>query len=381
MKVVWISHIGGLAGGADMSFWEAARGLRERGIEVHGVFPQHGELAERLESIGGTYSCFPFYWWVFPTEKIPLDYYPKSLARNFIVARKLARLFKELRCDLVLTNTLATPLGAMAARLAKLPHIWYIHELFGKVSHGNHFAWGDRLSLSLINRLSDKIIVNSQAVLNHYQKHFSKDKLRQVYYAVDVPRAPAKALERNGALRLIQVGAVSPGKRAEDAVRALSLLKRKGLNLRLTLLGGEVPEYGQFLRKLAQELEVERLIEFVPFAADPFAYMADADLALMCSRGEAFGRVTIEAMKLGKPVIGADSMGTAELIQNHFNGLLYPLADAGALAGMIEILYDNRPLLDEMGRNAQEWAYRKFSMENYVNGLLEVFDEALYCHA
>ena len=56
----------------------------------------------------------------------------------------------------------------------------------------------------------------------------------------------------------------------------------------------------------------------------------------MCSRAEAFGRVTVEAMKLGLPVIGAARGATPELVRDGWNGLLYAHGDANELAGKID---------------------------------------------
>jgi glycosyltransferase involved in cell wall biosynthesis len=49
-------------------------------------------------------------------------------------------------------------------------------------------------------------------------------------------------------------------------------------------------------------------------------------------RGEGFGRVTVEAMKVGRPVVGANGGGTVELIRDGWNGLFYRLGDAVDLA-------------------------------------------------
>ena len=61
----------------------------------------------------------------------------------------------------------------------------------------------------------------------------------------------------------------------------------------------------------------------VPFQSDLYELRKHADIALMCSRGEALGRVTVEAMLSENLVIGADSAGTKEIIQNKVTGYLY----------------------------------------------------------
>jgi glycosyltransferase involved in cell wall biosynthesis len=97
----------------------------------------------------------------------------------------------------------------------------------------------------------------------------------------------------------------------------------------------------------------------------------------MCSRGEPFGRVTVEAMKQGVPVVGAASGGTIEIIQDGVTGLLYQLGDAEDLAAKIEILHWDRELLGRMGQEAHRWANSTFSLKKYTADLLRVFREAI----
>jgi glycosyltransferase involved in cell wall biosynthesis len=110
------------------------------------------------------------------------------------------------------------------------------------------------------------------------------------------------------------------------------------------------------------------------FTTDPFAVIQAADVVLVCSYREAFGRTTIEAMKLGKPVIGSASGATAELIQHGSTGLLYRPGGIEDLAAAIERLHDDRSLLGTFGDRARDWAHRRFNLETYANDLLAVFD-------
>ncbi len=379
LKVVWVSHMGeGATGGAELAMLEAIVELRRRGVEIQAVLPARGEFAERLEAEGFEVRIVPFAWWVSRGRWRGLSYRCKRAGRNLFYARVLWRFLRTTRPDLVVSNTLTIPAGALAARCANIPHIWYVHELHGQQGHDLHFDLGAALSLKLLGGLSRRVIVNSRVVFDSLCGSIAADKLRLVYSAVEVPPTPAPLLPTETAeLRLIQVGLLSPGKRQEDAVRALALLAAQGVRARLILLGGEALGYGDSLRQLARDLKVEGQIDFVPFSHTPFAHIAAANVALMCSRGEAFGRVTIEAMKLGKPVVGADSAGTAELVRDGVNGLLFRLGDPADLAAKLTTLYHDRALLWRLGRDARVWAEGAIGRERYVQTLLSIFDEVL----
>lgn len=100
--------------------------------------------------------------------------------------------------------------------------------------------------------------------------------------------------------------------------------------------------------------------------------MQNADVALMCSRYEAFARVTVEGMKLGKPVIGARSGGTVEQIHDGFNGLLYTPGNSRELADKIRRLYEHPNAARKMGQNGRQWATERFSQDLFAKEVLTV---------
>ena len=82
----------------------------------------------------------------------------------------------------------------------------------------------------------------------------------------------------------------------------------------------------------------------------------------MCSRQEGFGRVTVEYMMAGLPVIASDIAANKELI-NSETGLLYHVGDIHSLKEKIVYLVNHRDLIEKMGRKAREYAQTSFSTE------------------
>ncbi|MEX0673993.1 MAG: glycosyltransferase [Gaiellaceae bacterium] len=363
MKIAWISHRSGLAG-AELSLLEGAAALVERGVEVDAVLPGPGPLAERLRVAGARVIVVPHARWVGPDRRP--GGIARRLARN---ARSLRPLARALRADVVVTNTITAPLGAVAARLAGIPHVWYLHE-YGVAEHGIRFDFGRGPSLAAVRRLSRVVLVNSEAL----RAHFADLGPRVVHYAVDVPEREPTPLGE-GPLRLVQLAALAPGKGQLDAVRALGALRRRGVDARLRLVGPDLG-HGAAVREAARVAGAEDYVELAGFSDDPAGELLAADVTLTCSRFEAFGRATVEAMKLGRPVIGAASGGTLELVRDGWNGLLYPPGDADALAERIERLERDRELLRELGATARAWATETFTRERYAAGLLAACEDA-----
>jgi glycosyltransferase involved in cell wall biosynthesis len=371
MKIVWVSHDHGLSAGAELCLWEGVKGLVDENHDVHVIVPAEGKLAELLKANHIPVSILDYQWWVHSSFRLPVP----RLWRNLRAATKLAEILRRIQPDVVISNTLTIPTGAFAARKACIPHVWYIHE-FGMEDHGLKFDLGSAVSLTCIRRLSARVIVNSRAVRDRFAHAIPEAKLRVLYYAVDVPARTSIPDMPADPFRLILVGRICPGKRQEDAIRALGWLSGKGVNPRLSLVGSENLAYGRLLRGMAQELDVANQIEFLPFTADPFSLVARCHVALVCSKSEAFGRVTIEAMKQGKPVIGANTGATVELIQDGSTGLLYRAGDPEDLGRKVLALGENRPLLQAMGANAREWSWRTFNRKNHVSALIAILQEA-----
>jgi glycosyltransferase involved in cell wall biosynthesis len=87
-------------------------------------------------------------------------------------------------------------------------------------------------------------------------------------------------------------------------------------------------------------------------------YWAAAHVGLMCSQSEAFGRVTVEAMRAGLPVCGTNSGGTPEIIEPGVTGLLSPVGDANALATNLMRLEADEDLRRRLAHAAQESSQR-----------------------
>ena len=103
----------------------------------------------------------------------------------------------------------------------------------------------------------------------------------------------------------------------------------------------------------------------------PYDVYRDSDAVLMCSRSEAMGRVTVEAMSATLPVIGYDNAGTSELIEHEHTGLLYRGEHQELASAMRRVLSDPG-LAQKMGENAWKAARSKFSIEVYSRSVYDI---------
>jgi glycosyltransferase involved in cell wall biosynthesis len=220
------------------------------------------------------------------------------------------------------------PSHAIAAKLLGVPHYWMVRE-FGKDDHRLWFLLGHHRTIRLINRLSTAVICNSHAVQQALLEIDPTLRTSVVHPVVDTPMGTPSPRRPGGRLRTVLVGYFSQAKGQRLAIEAIAAARNSGADIELTLVGSGRQKP---LRELARSLGVEDLISIHGPTPDLASHWSAAHVGLMCSQCEAFGRVTVEAMRAGLPVCGTDSGGTPEIILDGVNGLLSPAGDAEALA-------------------------------------------------
>ena len=361
--------------GAELSGLECMDALQALGMRCHVIIPRKGPLIADLTARQISYQIIPYKVWIEP----PVPVWKRILVAiwNLFITYCATFLISRRKCDLIITNTINICVGALVAKLHGLPHVWYLRE-FGYKDHGWRFHLGEKASLWLINRLSLVCLAVSRAVAQEYQKGITASKVHYLYQPIDVSQSSFPEISLNNPpvqITCIMVGSLQEGKRQEDAIRALALLRDQGITAQLWLVGGGVGHYYNFLKNLVQEKALTAEVRFLGQVDSAFPYIQKADVLLLCSRCEAFARVVVEAMKAGKPVIGSRSGGTVEQIRDGFNGFLYKPRDCQDLAEKIKNLLYHPQKAREMGRNGREWAMRTFTREHYRQSLARILED------
>jgi glycosyltransferase involved in cell wall biosynthesis len=375
IKILLVSH-SNYMGGAELCFVELLRVLNKSGrYELHAVFPLHeGSLVELCrEYCEDSYMHF-LPRWIDEGKKYPLVEKLRRLTGLFSSSRKAYRLIKQVNPDIVITNTSVIPEFAFAARIAKKKHIWFIHELVDE-DFGCHFIYGKRWSKKLIGYLSAKVITNSKFVNSRYESLVDHEKLVMLYQPVEIrveEKQELKLKAQQEQLELLIIGKVCDFKGQHEAILACNELYRRGVHFHLSVVGLAEQSYVELLQGLMLK-EVRSLVEFVAFSNQPELYYQRANIVLICSRCEALGRVTIEAMKTGLPIVGSNRGGNMELIQDGVNGYLYEYGNPIDLADKVLMLNDadRRKLMGEAGKAMAE---KNFNMLTFGRTLIQLVE-------
>jgi glycosyltransferase involved in cell wall biosynthesis len=384
MRALFASH-GATAGGAEQSFFEIVSALHRDGrVRVVAASPADGPLTDSLRDEGIAVHCLHTPLWV-PLgpdpfrSRLPFHGLDRRARHLLSMARwtpAWVQLVRNVAPDVVVTSTATPLLPAVAAASTRTPHVWWIQEFVTR-DHGLEYVIGERASQRLIGLLSTEVVANSRAVAHHFSPPVNQRRMRVVASAIE-PSAIAPNAIVPGELRLLLLGELIPTKGVELAIRALEYLCDETFVVTLRLVGPcpSGDQYLEHLRCVARNIDVYDLVEFAPFTTQPEREIELANVVLMCSNEEAFGRVTAEALVNGRPVIGARSGGTVELVADGFDGLLFPPGDAVALADAIRVLGSDPASIATMSRNAIERNFRRFSVEEEVNGFVDVLNAA-----
>lgn len=368
-RVVMVSNVSNFGGGGVVGFRDMLRALRARrpDLELIAVFPQKGDLAEDCERIGARTTTAWTPWWAFgkwsPTPGFDPHALIGALPYTVILVPGIVgavRLLRRVRPALVVSNTMTIPSHAIAAKLLGIPHYWMVRE-FGRDDHRLWFLFGYRRSVRLMGRLSEAVLCNSHAVEQAMLAQDPSLTTHVVYPVVDTPLGTPSERQPGERMRAILVGYFSRSKGQALAIEAVALARAAGVEIELALVGSGSHKP---LRTLARTLGVDDLLSIHEPTRDLGPHWSAAHVGLMCSECEAFGRVTVEAMRAGLPVCGTDSGGTPEIIEPGVTGLLSPAGDAAGLAANLMLLESDEALRREIASAALQ-ASKRFQRDRH----------------
>ncbi len=297
----------------------------------------------------------------------------------------LWRLMIEKRPAIAHTHTSkAGILGRCAARMAGVPTI--VHTPHGHVFYG-HFGPFTSGFFLLIERLmafiTDRMIALSEAETNDYVAFSvaTPDKIVTIHSGVDIGRymkAEVDIEDKKRSLGLnpkeLVVGTVGwllPIKGPMYLLKAMGRVWQNYPGVTLVYVGKGDLE-GELRAEVLRMGASDRVI-FLGWRDDIPEIMHALDIFVLPSLNEGMGRVLVEAMASGKPIVASSVGGILDLVKHGQNGLLVRPGDVNGLYLAIGKLVVDKELRDEMGRAGRTVA-QNYSVEKMLREI-----DALYC--
>lgn len=272
------------------------------------------------------------------SEHLDLDIGRKSLA-SLRHVRTLRRLFLEWQPDIVHARSrLPAWLAFLALRNSFPPRPHFITSVHGLNSPGFY---------SGVMCRGERVICVSETVRAHVLAHWPRTdpgKLTVIERGIDPSAfsgatgstpAPLAEPRFSGRKLLLMPGRGTRLKGHAAAITLLADLRKAGADAGLWLLGAREPgreAYVAELESLASSLGVADFMQVSEPRAKVVEAYRQADVVLQLSaRPEAFGRTVVEALSVGKPVVGWSHGGVGELLERYFPEGRVALGDRQAL--------------------------------------------------
>ncbi len=374
IKVLYIAGRVNTRNGAFHSLLSNVKELKKRDIEPIVLIHKHGDTEEELKKAGINYRIVPYEGCTVPADKPSrIKGIIKSLI-NALQEKKIERIINEENADIVHINVSTTSIGARSALKLGKPLVWHAREF---LEEDVNLTYINPQKTKTLLQKADMMIAISDAVADHFRVEYQIKKIVTVYNGIYFENLlPVKPLEeKKTPIKLALVGRIVPTKGQLEAVKALKIVREKGYNVSLSIVGDSGNEsYYQAIKEYIELNNLEKYVLLVPHKKDLRQVWEETDIALICSTKEGFGRVTAEFMLNGVPVIGANTGATPELLEEN-RGLLYEYGNEKDLAEKIMNAVDETDMTFTIARNAQEYAKENFTAQFCAQQIERVYSQ------
>ena len=230
-------------------------------------------------------------------------------------------------------------------------------------------------------------IAGSNFIFNHINKNYSdylkpKNKLLVIFRGINLDYfneenvSPKKIndlinswkIEENK-LTILLPGRVTPWKGQEMFIEAINILREdyNKIDYQVVILGSDQGRniFSKKIYSLVERYQLGKKIKFFSHCKEmPTAYKISDIVVSSSIRPEAFGRVSVEAQAMKKPIVASDIGGSKETIINGKSGFLFKAGDPRALAKVLNnVLEMNKETLNSIGNEGRKNVSEKFDVE------------------
>ncbi|MBN1849088.1 MAG: glycosyltransferase family 4 protein [Deltaproteobacteria bacterium] len=315
---------------------------------------------------------------------------PVHLVKDLWTLIELTNYLKKHHYDIIHThNSKAGFLGRLAGKRAGIPVI--IHTVHGFAFHDQEPFWRRTLFRVLeraASRWCDKMIFISQPLIDWALKEriVGAEKIVRIYSGIDLGQFKPVSEEAKADIRKkwrlnsddVVIGMVSKlwdGKGHGVLIKAFKDIKKNISNAKLIIVGEGYRQ--DSLKTMVHGYGLDDSVIFTGFLMDVSEIMAVFDVSVLPSFFEGMGRVLLESMAMGKPVVASRVGGIPELVEDYVNGLLTPPGDVIGLSKAIQEVLKNKDLAVQMGEEGRKKVTERFSAPMMVKDIEKVYLECL----
>lgn len=403
VRVLYVLNSAG--GGATQGILELLAALPREKYLAYLVTPDRPNERQQLAfaNLAEKHFHVPMTWWNRKTT-LPLVWRWIVWFRGWLATLghirpliKICQIIREHKIDIVYTDTVLILDGALAAKLCRIPHIWHIKEWVGQ--HGRVKFWfSDWLLVKVLNDLSAYVIVMTHFIGELFKAYDLGPRLQVIYDGVDPAffegDLDGQGLREKLGIKKEQIvvgmsaSLASTWKQHDVFIEMAALLAPTYPDAVFVVFGAEPKKhrnpvynrpwhYFRTLKVRVTDLGLDDQFVWAGFHSNIAQMMGALDILVHPCAQEPFGRVAIEAMAAGRPVVGPDRGGIAESVVHGKTGLLVSADNVEAFANAVAYLIKNPDLRKHMGMNARVHTTEHFSILQHVTSIEEIYYKLL----
>ncbi|HEY9598249.1 MAG TPA: glycosyltransferase [Cyanophyceae cyanobacterium] len=379
MKILFLDQSGKL-GGAELSLTDVAKFYKENclvGLFSDGIFRQlleHHHIPVQ----------------VLTYQKINVNKnstFIKSLGSITLIVPLISKVVKLAQnYDLIYANTQkALVVGALASLFSRRPLIYHLRDILSP----DHFSRTNRyIAVNLANKFASLVIANSKATQAAFIDAGGRAELTRVVYngfepdrykiQTNTHQQVREKLNLDEQFVVGNFSRLSPWKGQHILLESLAQCPE---NITAILVGDALfgeQDYVQYLHRRVAELGLEKRVRFLGFQEDITPLMQTCNLIAHTSTApEPFGRVIVEAMLSGCPIVAAAAGGVVELIETDKTGWLFSPGDSHQLAKIITICHNQPEQAKTIADQARIQASERFELSVINQQIYQLLDQVL----
>ncbi len=320
IKVIYVLNSSTMFGGANKSFLAMLTLLRQHGVEPLVVTPDTDGIYRHLTDMGVRTLPLNYRTATYPPVRGLVNlimWLPRLCGRlwlNHQAALRLAHVCRDWGADLVHTNVSVVNIGFKAARRAGIPHLWHIRE-YGDLDFGFRYIWSRGQQIARYH-LPNSYTVCITKDIQRYNNLLGHNASKVIYNGIISKIIEPPAHRENK--YFLFVGRLEPAKGIAELLGAYDDYRQQVSTPLPLYIAGDTDNqsYKSFLLSLAEQSGLCPYLNFMGMCEDVSTLYAKALAVIVPSHNEGFGRVVAEAMSMGCPVIGHDTAGISEQLEN-----------------------------------------------------------------
>ncbi len=357
------------------------------------ICPEDGDLPAACRQCGVSVEVLPLppmlstSVWIGRSRKLPNPAaWVWDTAAILVAAKVAADRFRNVRPTLIVTKGLLCHFyGALAARYARVPCIWYIQDLVSPRFCGAY----TKLFGKAAKHLPTSIAAIGPQIVGQLPPEL-RGRVKIVYNAVDLSvfrgsenrnQIRSELGVPSGAFVIGQVARLTPWKGQHHLLDAFSKIAAARPSAHLVFVGAPLfgeARYETWLRRRVSILGLEKRVIFAGHRHDIVEVLAALDLFAYCAVEKDICNLSLlEAMASHLPIVAFDIPGIREAIVSEQEGILVPVAEVGQLANEIGRLIDSPEFCLRLGEAARDRVRRQFSLDRHVARMEETFLQVL----